>query len=106
MSANHTKGPWIVTKDGESNISREIMAGKFTLATAHLRDWNPESQGERNANADLIAAAPDLLAALEVLLNSPNIKKCLNGYWSTADVGGYACVNQARAAIAKAKGQA
>lgn len=60
-----------------------------SVATLPYRD-------EDGANARLIAAAPELLAALETLVS-----------WADNDPerNGYDFVQQARAAIAKAKGE-
>ena len=66
--------------------------GKSVLKIADTRQklFTPECQ---RANARLIAAAPDLLAALEELCLAPN-KHRPEEYWEAA-----------RAAIAKAKGE-
>lgn len=70
--SKHTKGPWRV-KPLPSNVDgcREIQAGKsgdfrqaqwrYGIASTHGRD--PDSEDE--ANARLIASAPDLLEALK-----------------------------------------
>jgi hypothetical protein len=60
----HTKGPWRVVQDTLGSVAD---ANGMTVAQAaqtkpiHCR----EDHNERLANASLIAAAPDLLAALE-----------------------------------------
>jgi hypothetical protein len=53
------------------------------------------------ANARLIAAAPDLLAALKLLMTETE----LSGNAGSKDYGWPACVVASRAAIAKAEGQ-
>lgn len=78
----HTKGPWRAS--GEHVFS---VSGRLTVTRA---DYGTES--ERLANAQLIAAAPEMLAALEDLVNSFE-KHRPKTYWDAA-----------RAAIAKAKG--
>jgi len=60
---NHTPGPWRTT-------GLNVRAGDALIcyATNHWEDdLTPES--ERQANADLIASAPDLLSALERLVH-------------------------------------
>jgi hypothetical protein len=60
-------------------------------------DYSGRPLDDTDANARLIAAAPELLAALEALLATPMI--------STLPNIGYGPVDAARAAIAKARGE-
>ena len=53
----HTKGPWIAKLN--SDECWVVMAGSIVIATLHRKDW-PEWN---EANARLIAAAPNLLNA-------------------------------------------
>lgn len=57
--AGHTKGPWKVTWDERGEIVRTCDATGRPIASMWLNGDDPK------ANARLIAAAPDLLAALE-----------------------------------------
>ena len=61
--------------------------------------------GNELADANLIAAAPDLLDALESMLNveGPAIEGATFGAWDGLDVRWH--FSKARAAIAKAKGE-
>lgn len=61
--ADHTPGPWHVAKGG---LGREIRAddGPF-IASVYDHTF---TYGERNANAHLIAAAPELLDAARAAL--------------------------------------
>ena len=88
-TTKHTPGPWVVGNVGE------VVAGGITLADV----YGDEEQAD--ADAYLIAAAPDLLEACEMLAEAQR----------RADAGerdGFGCyvdaVDMARAAIAKAKG--
>jgi hypothetical protein len=76
---SHTPGPWRFDKDNLNVYSNGLVAQTF----GHLHN------GEKAANAHLIAAAPELLEALERArgqwIHSVNAEQCL-------------------AAIAKAKG--
>lgn len=53
-----TPGPWKIHPHTPARISSSD--GKFNIATVHVR----ADVGVQDANASLIAAAPDLLAAL------------------------------------------
>jgi hypothetical protein len=96
----HTPGPWRVESAGsESLISSGHWAGLATVVT-HMREpdaagrdrFIPTDEGE--ANARLIAAAPELLAALEAIAAIP----CCHDSMPE-------CPRElAKAAIAKAKG--
>ncbi len=102
-SLSHTPGPWHCGTLRETGINAGIDVdadNNSNLALVHHEPLDRDS-GETKANARLIAAAPDLLAALEGLL---------------ADIAEYQTINklggeknhwqvQARAAIAKATGQ-
>jgi hypothetical protein len=107
----HTPGPWIIRDDGREyqcpiiespNIGRGYWS---SLATVTQRDKHPTEGGEISAttamaNARLIAAAPDLLEALEVMLSlsDPSIDEGF-GAFMARDL---AAQRKARAAIAKA----
>lgn len=102
MKAQHTPGPW--------QIQRGVPIGFGLVASAGLRQKIVSAEGvsdsEADANARLIAAAPDLLAALQA------IEDDLSGVISVAAIDGQierlpslkAARDLARAAIAKAKG--
>ena len=91
MSAKHTPAPWTVSGKQVKSIDH---GKRYTVATAN----NPKFTDEANAsNARLIAAAPDLLAALQMV----------NRIWShdqTANLAPDSPVAIVRAAIAKATG--
>ncbi len=94
MKAKHTPGPWI--NDGDS-VSALVDPDNSVTYIAPIcvidNKWLDEIT---KANAALIAAAPDLLAALEVFENL-----CSNGAYPGTDD-----LIQARAAIRKARGEA
>lgn len=86
MSAQFTPGPWT------SNEFREVLApNERTIARAHL-DSRTRTDAETMANARLIAAAPDLLAALIDIVENEQFSSILR--WGAA-----------RDAIAKAEGR-
>ena len=93
MTAQYTPGPWTI----EGSSRRQIVTVHCIVAiTLHISNdpGGPESQDEAEANARLIAAAPELLEALRQLLmwcDAPGV----------AVKPGYVA-DCARAAIAKA----
>lgn len=89
----HTPGPWHVGKDFEAGIGRGffVAGGKFVRANM----VGPNDAQE--ANARLIAAAPDLLALVKLVNGS--FGGGLTVTFSERDVAEFA------AAIAKAEGR-
>jgi K+/H+ antiporter YhaU regulatory subunit KhtT len=94
----HTPAPWRagtgITNDG----ARVVVSEDGRIADVHVRDENAPKKNlwqfedaEREANARLIAAAPDLLAALENINKFPRVPEVVR--------------EVCRAAIAKAKGE-
>jgi hypothetical protein len=68
----HTPGPWETpgTDDGDRVISASIKGKRHTLAHVYGGDdpkLNVHTAATRDANARLIAAAPEMLKALRVL---------------------------------------
>lgn len=112
MSAAHTPGPWKLDpscKDG-ARPTRSVRVKHFgkieLLTTVHFPDTYMGSNGAatREANARLIAAAPDLLAAL-IALDDYVCNNLASDYPTGIDVDDSA-FKTARAAIAKATGAA
>ena len=96
MSKHHTPGPWMVVDDHPDKACYYIQDKNHLdeIATIYRYERNP---CDTLADARLIAAAPDLLKALE------GIAALLEqlGFVSDASL----TVGAARAAIAKAKGE-
>ncbi len=101
MSTNHTPGPWELQENGAAfNLRSPDRVDHFVILLGMTHN-NPD---EFSANARLIAAAPDLLAALD---------RCIGWVGKLiADGGHERCampndavqsLAQAEAAIAKAK---
>lgn len=103
---SHTQGGWGRNIKPASKYPI-IYAGRNTHVAQVITRGIPESEAE--ANADLIAAAPDLLAALEWMLPAylaAHADACRHsGEPSLQSVAGQQ-IAAARAAIAKAKGDA
>ena len=89
--AKHTPGPWHVGMKPGPIVYGEDGA---QVAPLHVPMVPKE---ENRANARLIAAAPELLEALENLLEHVENRDALGAYWADPMA--------ARAAIAKAKGE-
>ena len=84
-TTKHTPGPWSTEYDGSIVMNRQIVSGPIAPESA--------DREERDANAALIAAAPDLLAFA---------RECAR---ADSDCG-ESIREAARAAIARAEGGA
>lgn len=96
----HTPGPWTKTnRGGDVRADGEIVAqvGMFVRPNRSMA----EDVEEGDANANLIASAPDLLAALRALITMAESEEIPNDeYEAVFDT----VKDQARVAIAKAEG--
>lgn len=63
MSTQHTPGPWMLADHGYTKIVSKPGDGYITRDVCRM-DASTSAAFEQHANARLIAAAPDLLAAL------------------------------------------
>jgi len=105
MNTKHTPGPWqILDPSGdpfESNTRKVIASGKHggLICDASVHWYDPVTA---RANARLIAAAPDLLAALELALEQIGQ---FTGWGKVTDPDAEAALADGRAALAKAKGE-
>ena len=118
MSAVHTPGPWTANFDHQQNACAHVRAsnGYNEVATVFVasedgdqkRDENGcwPDQPVRDANARLIAAAPDMLAALQELLAVTPAVAPAAGMLAGIVERHRAAIDGARAAIAKATGDA
>ena len=101
--SKHTQGPWgIYPYSSDYYIHGNIEQHSLLVATLCPIDYGEED----TANANLIAAAPDTLGALENLLDSAlewaDVVRCDRDMgW---DCNAEPVIVAARAAIAKAKG--
>ena len=102
--AVHTPGPWERNGSGGTENKREhyFKGANHTEIEVSSYCYNESDQAELEANAHLIAAAPDMLAALEA---------CESHVWCECgekdpDPIKHDCVaGQVRRAIRKAKGE-
>lgn len=122
MDAKHTPGPWRVEDDtflvwGACQLADDGTIDFLGIPVARAetsRDWErhygyQRKPGEEDANARLIAAAPELLAALELaekfVTNGVDLGFIRMPDASTPD-SAHGTLPAIRAAIAKAKGEA
>lgn len=101
MTTTHTPGPWTAEY---STYGDEIWfggegPGMWTIDAPGVYMSGCEGSATAKADARLIAAAPDLLAALETLMGLIEMTgpRCISDYAHP--------ISAARAAIAKAKGE-
>lgn len=93
--ADHTPGPW--TK----NSLFGVKIGDGSLTAQHTGFGYPSPVAVREANARLISAAPELLAALEAIIRANDSPPgATMGQAKVCE----AYAQMARAALAKAKG--
>lgn len=99
--SKHTPGPWHVVPygDGDSLVVCSDEAGDFRIAFMATMIGPEEIDGPIRANARLIAAAPELLEALEMCLQWIEDDEAAHGR-------PFGAGNLARRAISKAKGEA
>lgn len=105
MKTQHTPGPWRLGADNAAD-GANIHAGKKDYI-GHTCGFSPRpgsnerqlSPQEARANARLIASAPELLAALEIIVGNAN-GNAASGYYNVP----VSSITNARAAISKATG--
>jgi len=99
MTTQHTPGPWAISAAMYGVGNLKVHGVEFTRdgITQPIANCGWDDKGEAEANARLIAAAPDLLAALRLC------ERALEERDAEAEEH---AAKAARAAIAKAKGAA
>ena len=98
----HTPGPWEVAMPGEVDEHYAVLDGFGHTASVY---GYPEEAASAFANASLIAAAPDLLAACEAVAN--DCERILDGddFSGMSDADLFrAFLDTLRPVIAKAEG--
>lgn len=94
MSAKHTPGEWELRH--ERHLGKTTHVVKIGTASVYFNRGIGQTEEEAVANGKLIASAPELLAALEALLEQADLGE--------VDEETKPIVDQARAAIRKATG--
>ncbi len=105
----HTPGPWTLERVPIQSVGGSNTAWKIgPFQCCIYDDWRNRKAGlseeEIKASAYLIAAAPDLLAALEEITTMTPIPGSIDEYKVGQQHALSACREIARVAIAKAKG--
>ena len=100
--STHTPGPWTLKYAHCGDVGIKADGGLIAECFCDIRRADEHSTAEAGANARLIAAAPDLLAALQGMC-SVWVTVCNSKGWEPEHMSQY---TDARAAIAKAKGEA
>jgi len=106
MKTNHTPGEWRVTHDSWHPLNKRITSSAKTHI-AKVYACSASDDGGAAANAALIAAAPELLQALKAICEHANEAwAALDHDYHEVLAGNLGdAVDQARAVIAKAKGE-
>ncbi len=90
MKTKHTPGPWVLSK----TVDYQIESSQASICNYHVSEI---SEGQDLANARLIASAPELLEALEVLTD----RLAQGAHFSLSD----ADLHKAIGLIRKARGE-
>ncbi len=100
-----TPGPWVASTSDRSigPVSKDGDQSYGMILPVAWVEFNPEVETQV-ANANLIAATPELLEALQKIVEM-NTQYCHDKYGDSSKAESMACVRVARAAIAKALGQ-
>lgn len=98
MSAKHTPGPWVADVGWSSISVRQAGTGLFVAKAALIDKSFPADDQTAQANARLIASAPDLLEALHAIAAIED--RMHGGDWEEIELAR----EIVRAAIAKATG--
>ena len=99
MSNKHTPGPWrksIPVGHGKASTILDSSREQYRLADVY---WTPSGDGE--ANARLIAAAPELLEALQAIDSKARLRAAQVGGKCVEYIVDREWIDAARAAIAK-----
>ena len=102
--AKHTPGPWYVRASRDRGGDPSISTGQPGTAYARAEEVAGFVHGDANAN--LIAAAPDLLAALEHTKAAIEEAVTLSAMHNGHEYSFKSTIEKISAALAKAKGEA
>lgn len=91
-----TPGPWSTDLKVSSQAGRVVIEPDVAIVYVQSNRYDSSQSKQRIANARLIATAPELLEALEWVI------QCTDG---DLPQGTYECLENARAVIAKATGE-
>ena len=98
IDTKHTPGPWTYSKEQTTNGHAHMVRQSSGESVANVRSHNRPTE-EAQANARLIAAAPELLEALKAVLHFDSDPSIPGEYKHDITIA-----RKVRAAIAKATG--
>jgi hypothetical protein len=101
MSAKHTPGPWSARRNPWVRWEIHYAGGQLAVIAKPDDPASPPPVSETEANAHLIAAAPDLYDVVEALIAIREHPSYISGM--AADENS-PLIDAARAALAKARG--
>jgi hypothetical protein len=105
MKTKHTPGPWTVEKFTREHewvrMRARVTDGEDTVAQL----FDSAFEDRNHANARLIAAAPEMLEALELTLEALFQNPELNFCKGPMAIETFEAINSIKAAIRKAKGE-
>lgn len=103
--SKHTKGPWVVRREGRSTVYGAVEASLRPYTWQEVAACGPTEAGseQQEANARLIAAAPELLEACQLLVSWLDLPQ--DAPMTDMVVGCGEAERKARAAILKATGE-
>lgn len=101
MKLKHTKEQWVVTNDITPQRQNMIYAKGTSILIAFVQNEDVESDEEREANAKLIAAAPQML--VDLITNYLMLLLMPSGFRNTPD--GQILLSMALSSICNATGE-
>lgn len=100
MNTPHTPGPWTAEDQSGTDVHFFTIRSPQNCYIAGLHEYDGQTTPAMASNARLLAAAPELLEALESFLRAPSVGS--NGPGSSTIVVQDFNLRAARAAILKA----
>ena len=98
----YTPGPWRLEVEADA---LHVYSPREEILHFSDAGWDEFTRATYEANARLIAAAPDLLAALEAVLRTTDINALAGSGWTQSPAAPPNILKIAYAAIAKATGK-
>ncbi len=108
FTTHHTAGPWTIARSEGGYDPAVVDSRDGTIAQIEGKGWSRALDIEVEANARLIAAAPDLLAALQrIAVDASIVIELINQMSTDPDPETWieGIVRAAKGAIAKATGE-
>jgi hypothetical protein len=107
--SKHTQGPWHYTVEQDGSYEICVASGAWLLRCTSASNPSLDEQEEDEANVRMAAAAPELLAILQEIVEADDDAMAslrMVGLPTDLETSATALTNKARAVIAKATGAA